>query len=195
MAESFRKPRLEPADRPDLPPTVGPMATRDAPRHRTRSSRRGPTNHQQSSSHHGREPGEVPILLDGTDDRWAWRRKIRADPRKARIYRVLIAVLGVLLVLLGAATGPLPGPGGIPLVLLGIAVWASEFEWAQRLMQWFKRKLHTFRRWSRPKQLLAWLIFFGCLGVIGYADLLIIGIPVWMPGTAADWLGRLPGVS
>jgi uncharacterized protein (TIGR02611 family) len=119
------------------------------------------------------------------------------DPRrsgKARIYRVLIAALGVLLVLLGAATGPLPGPGGIPLVLLGLAVWASEFEWAQRLMGWFKRLLHRFRGWSRSKQVLAWLIFFACLAAIGYADLLILGIPVWVPQTLADWLGRLPGV-
>jgi uncharacterized protein (TIGR02611 family) len=142
-----------------------------------------------------REPGDVPILLDRTDDRWEWRRKIRADPRKARIYRVLVAALGVLLILLGAVTGPLPGPGGIPLVLLGLAVWASEFEWAQRLMVWFKRRLHEFRGWSRPRQVLAWLTVFAGAGVLGYADLLVFGIPTWLPGPAAGWLDQLPGVS
>ncbi|QGN32471.1 PGPGW domain-containing protein [Microlunatus sp. Gsoil 973] len=192
------------------------MATRDAPSRRVQNDRRADVDLELTSNreagddpgarrdtggrrapghHRVRQPGDVPILLDGTDDRWAWRRKIRADPRKARIYRVLIAVLGVLLVLLGAATGPLPGPGGIPLVLLGLAVWASEFEWAQRLMSWFKRLLHRFRSWSRPKQLSAWLIFFACLGAIGYADLLVLGVPLWMPQALADGLGRLPGVS
>ena len=47
---------------------------------------------------------------------------------------------------LGFVTGPLPGPGGIPLVLLGLAIWSSEFEWAHKLMQWFKAQLHRFRR-------------------------------------------------
>lgn len=129
-----------------------------------------------------------------THDRWAWRRKIRADPRKVRVYRVLIAALGTLLILLGAVTGPLPGPGGIPLVLLGLAVWASEFAWAHRLMHRFKGWLHTFRGWSRRRQALAWVIFFACLAALGYADLLVLGVPTWVPRVAGDWLGRLPGV-
>lgn len=32
--------------------------------------------------------------------------------------------------------GWLPGPGGIPVFLLGIAILASEFAWADRLKQW-----------------------------------------------------------
>lgn len=167
-------------------PTVGRMAPPDAPG-RMRSSQRG-------------QAGRVPEHHDNTtppdrsEDRWAWRRKIRAHPQKARVYRVLIAVLGLLLVLLGAVTGPLPGPGGIPLVLLGLAVWASEFAWAHRVMQWFKGQLHKLRGWSRPRQLLAWLIFFGCLGLLGYADLAFLGVPTWFPGAVSGWLHGLPGI-
>jgi uncharacterized protein (TIGR02611 family) len=135
------------------------------------------------------------MVLDRSHDRWEWRRKIRADPQKVRIYRIVVAVVGLLLVLLGAVTGPLPGPGGIPLVLLGLAVWASEFRWAHRLMQWFKLQLHKFRSWSRPRQVVAWLIFFACLGVISYGYLVVAGVPIWLPHAAADWLGRLPGVN
>lgn len=129
-----------------------------------------------------------------SEDRWAWRRKIRADPHKARIYRVLVGALGTLLILLGVATGPLPGPGGIPLVLLGLAVWASEFAWAHRLMQWFKLQLHKFRGWSTSRQVLTWLILVVGVGVLGYADLLIFGVPSWMPQTITGWLDHLPGV-
>lgn len=164
------------------------MATRDAP------SRRVQDSEGRRLSHHARS-GERHILRDGTEDRWAWRRKIRSDPRKARIYRVLIALLGVLLILFGAVTGPLPGPGGIPLVLLGLAVWASEFEWAHRLMQRFKQQLHKLRGWSRPKQALAWVIFFVGLAAIGYGDLLVFGTPAWFPESVAAWLGHLPGVN
>lgn len=130
-----------------------------------------------------------------SEDRWAWRRKIRADPAKARVYRVVIGVLGTLLILLGVVTGPLPGPGGIPLVLLGLAVWASEFAWAHRLMQRFRTQLHKLRGWSRRKQALAWLILFVGIGVLCYADLLIFGAPGWLPRTIVDWLDRLPGVT
>jgi uncharacterized protein (TIGR02611 family) len=152
------------------------------------------TPEDERRTHRSHERGDVPVLLDKTDDRWAWRRKIRADPRKARIYRVGVAIAGLLLVILGAVTGPLPGPGGIPLVLLGLAVWASEFEWAQRLMQWFKAQLHKFRGWSRGKQALAWVIFFAVIGCIGYGYLLIVGVPVWLPEAIAGKLELLPGL-
>ncbi|QDP96859.1 hypothetical protein FOE78_13895 [Microlunatus elymi] len=154
-----------------------------------------PAVEEQAAVHPHRHPlGDHHVLIDRTEDRWEWRRKIRADPRKLHFYRIAVAIAGVLLILLGAATGPLPGPGGIPLVLLGLAVWASEFEWAHRLMQWFKRLLQRFRTWSRPRQVLAWVIFFAVIGALGYGYLLVIGMPVWMPGFVAGWLHHLPGV-
>lgn len=186
MAECFPNPRQEQVDGLFAAPTVGPMATPDAASRRMRSSHRG----QSTPAPEHRDTAETR-----TADRWAWRRRIRADPRKVRIYRVLIAVLGLLLILFGALTGPLPGPGGIPLVLLGLAVWASEFAWAHRVMQWLKLQLHKLRGWSRPRQALAWLIFFSCLGALGYADLLVFGVPTWVPPTIAAALHRLPGVA
>lgn len=42
-------------------------------------------------------------------------------------------IVGSLLILAAGLTGWLPGPGGIPLFLVGIAVLATEFEWAQRV--------------------------------------------------------------
>ena len=127
-------------------------------------------------------------------DRWAWRRRIRANRHQRRVYRGVIAAAGLLLVLLGLATGWLPGPGGIPLVLLGLAVWASEFRWAHRLMLRFKHGLHVFRSWSRSKQVLAWVVFFACCGLFGYSYLLVIGLPTWMPSEVDVLLQRLPGL-
>ena len=150
----------------------------------------------RSTEHHHHRPhlGDHHVLVDRTEDRWEWRRKIRADPHKLRFYRIGVAIAGLLLILLGAASGPLPGPGGIPLVLLGLAVWASEFEWAHRLMQWFKRLLQRFRTWSRPRQVVAWVIFFAVIGAFAYGYLLVIGMPVWLPHTVVGWLQHLPGL-
>ena len=86
--------------------------------------------HEQDHHHH--------VLIEPEEDRWRWRRRIRQNPRKLAFYRFGVAVAGLLLVCLGFVSGPIPGPGGIPLVLLGLAIWSSEFEWALRLMQWFK---------------------------------------------------------
>lgn len=110
------------------------------------------------------------------------------------MYRVAVAIAGALLIVLGAVSGPLPGPGGIPLVLLGLAVWASEFAWAHRLMHWFKEQLHVFRGWSRPRQVLAWVIFFVCIGILGYGYMAIIGVPSWLPQAISDQLHRVPGL-
>ena len=128
------------------------------------------------------------------EDRWRWRARVRANPIHLRIYRLLVGVVGLFFVVLGFLSGPIPGPGGIPLVLLGLAIWSSEFIWAQRLMVWFKAQLRRFRSWSRPQQTLAWVAFFACCGAFGYTYLLLLGAPAWMPAQAEAVLVRLPGV-
>jgi uncharacterized protein (TIGR02611 family) len=147
-----------------------------------------------SARAHRRHPHPHHVLIEPQEDRWRWRRKIRQNPHQLRIYRVGVAIAGTVLIALGLITGPLPGPGGIPLVLLGLAIWASEFEWAHRLMMVFKAQLHRFRGWSRPRQTLAWIIFFACCGLLGYAYMLALGVPAWMPTQVDRLLTRLPGV-
>jgi uncharacterized protein (TIGR02611 family) len=165
----------------------------DTVRHHPESDIRGPQDADRVDDPHRLAPA-LPRQLDRTHDRWEWRRKIRADPRKFHFYRIGVAIAGSLLIILGSITGPLPGPGGIPLMLLGLAVWASEFVWAHRLMQWFKQQLHKARHWSRRRQVLAWVIFFLTIGAIAYGYLAIIGVPGWLPHFAATWLRQLPGV-
>ncbi|MET1005274.1 MAG: PGPGW domain-containing protein [Propionibacteriaceae bacterium] len=134
------------------------------------------------------------ILIDAHEDRWHWRRKIRANPHQLRIYRVIVAIGGLLFVALGLVTGPLPGPGGIPLILLGIAIWSSEFEWAHRLMHFFKAQLKRFQSWTRWQQVGFWVAFFSFCGLCGYAFMLATGVPGWVPEAAGDVLQRLPGL-
>jgi uncharacterized protein (TIGR02611 family) len=128
------------------------------------------------------------------EDRWHWRRKIRQDPRKLAIYRLVVAVVGGLLIVLGFLTGWLPGPGGIPLVLLGLAILASEFSWAHRLMEYFKRQLHRFTAWPRWKQVLFWVAFVGCVALLIYAYMAAAGVPTWLPDAVRSALVRLPGL-
>lgn len=138
--------------------------------------------------------GSTSVAGHPHEDRWAWRRKIRANRHRHRVYRVVVGAAGTLLIVLGLVTGPLPGPGGIPLVLLGLAVWASEFVWAHRLMLRFTHALHVFRTWSRRRQALAWVVFLAACALLGYGYLLTIGLPGWAPERLDLLLERLPGV-
>jgi uncharacterized protein (TIGR02611 family) len=140
-------------------------------------------------------PGDLAAhVLEPHQDRWRWRRRIRASPVQHRVYRVVVGLVGLLLIVLGLVTGPIPGPGGIPLVLLGIAVWASEFAWAHRLMQVFKAQLHRYQTWSRWQQAGFWVVFLSFCGLCGYAFMLVLGIPAWVPATGDALLQRLPGL-
>ena len=149
----------------------------------------------------GRDPkgDRVPDPLDDQltarpVDRWAWRQRIRANPHQLRVYRAVIAAIGLLLVLLGLATGWLPGPGGIPLILGGLAVWASEFHWAHRLMLRLKHALHVYQSWSGRRKLLSWLVFLAACGLIGWGYLALVGPPAWIPVQVDRVLAVLPGV-
>jgi len=145
----------------------------------------------------GRDPHEHHlhhILIEPEEDCWRWRRKIREDQRKLVVYRFAVGFLGLILIVLGFIIAPLPGPGGTPLILLGLAVWSSEFEWAHQLMQWFKAKLRRYRTWSVAKKGLFWVTFFSCCGLLGYIYLVITGIPGWLPESVNVLLQRLPGL-
>jgi uncharacterized protein (TIGR02611 family) len=130
-------------------------------------------------------------------DRWAWRRKVRADPRRYQLYRVAVGILGGLLILVSGLIGWMPGPGGIALFLLGLAVLASEFHWARRLLDWARRQAHDANGWARRKPL--WVRWLGgaatVAGMVGAAWLLlvVVGIPSWVPGQVAAVLSLVPG--
>ena len=123
---------------------------------------------------------------------------MRADPRKRRLYRAAVAVVGGLMVVAGLLTGWLPGPGGIPLVLGGLAVLASEFSWARRLLERAKRHVHAFTEWAGSKPL--WMRWTGSVSAVAvvvgavYLGLVVLGTPELLPDAVTSTLVRLPGV-
>ena len=95
-------------------------------------------------------PEERHLLRDPQDeDDWEWRRRIRANPRWRPIYQGGVFVVGLVMVLGGLALVPLPGPGWL-IVILGIAIWASEFQPASRLLEFVKDKVRAWEQWLKP---------------------------------------------
>lgn len=52
--------------------------------------------------------------------------------------RVVLTVIGVLLMFTGAVITPIPGPWSLPILLAGLAVLASEYDWAKDVLEWVK---------------------------------------------------------
>ena len=65
---------------------------------------------------------------------------MRSKPGIGQAYRVGVFVAGLLCIALGFALAVLPGPLTIPPVLLGLWIWSTEFRFAERFFDSFKRK-------------------------------------------------------
>lgn len=107
-----------------------------------------PQRDNGSSNHDGDINGDGEISV-GESIRMH-RRLWRATPRPLR--RMIVAVLGGTLILLGALLVVLPGPFTLPLILLGLVVLASEYHWAERLLEKSRQRAAQAGRRLRRKR-------------------------------------------
>jgi uncharacterized protein (TIGR02611 family) len=59
--------------------------------------------------------------------------------------RVIATVIGLVLVVVGAAIIPIPGPWSLPVMLTGLAILASEYDWAEDVLDWSRHKARKAR--------------------------------------------------
>ena len=78
-----------------------------------------------------------------------WRARIRANPALHVVWRGVVFVVGLVCMAIGIALAALPGPLTIPPVLLGLWIWSTEFRFARRLFQSFRRKADA--AWQHAK--------------------------------------------
>ena len=99
-------------------------------------------------------------------------------------YRVAIGLLGAAVVLVGIALIPLPGPGWL-IVFAGLAILATEFVWAERLLNFARHKVRGWTDWvTRQSLLVRALIGLAGLALIAGLALLYValqGVPGWLP--------------
>lgn len=89
----------------------------------------------------------------------AWRR----TPKIIR--QLVVFLIGLIFILLAAITGPLPGPGGIPLFLIGIAILASEFTWAERIRDFILDIIKWCGAYYRQHVILGTIVLIVCISV------------------------------
>nr|WP_181541226.1 TIGR02611 family protein [Micromonospora saelicesensis] len=108
-----------------------------------------------------------------------WRERIsltldliRANPTGRIALKIFIAIAGALVVTIGIALIPLPGPGWL-LVIAGLGIWAVEYHWARRLLGFTRRHVHGWTRWVTRQSLLVRI-------VLGSVGLVFVATVVWL---------------
>jgi uncharacterized protein (TIGR02611 family) len=89
------------------------------------------------------------------------------------VKRWTIILVGGLIAIIGLVLMPLPGPGGTPVTLAGLAILSSEVPWARRLLERLKQRMAqgysgpqgSRQRWRRLS-LAAGLLAFWVVGGI-----------------------------
>lgn len=131
--------------------------------------------------------------MEPSRTRYRWRRLrttlalIRSNPTGRMALKTAVAIAGALVVALGIVLIPLPGPGWL-LVIGGLGIWAVEFHWARRLLEFTRRHVQSWTRWVKRQSLpvrfmiggmglcfvgcMAWLSLKYGLGIDVIADLL-----------------------
>jgi uncharacterized protein (TIGR02611 family) len=119
-----------------------------------------------------------------------WRRRLAGRRTVDHSYRIVVGIVGGIVVAFGLVTIPLPGPGWLT-VIAGLFVLATEFLWAERLLEFTKKHVHRWTGWvtSRPVWLRVLLAAATAAFVCGVLviTLHMTGVPDWVPGWVPLW--------
>ena len=141
------------------------------------------------------EPGEVAMAAnDAKSDRAAEQQEQALGSRapafiKARrvlhlSWQVGIFVVGLAVVVAGIIMLPLPGPGWV-VIFGGMAIWATEFVWAQLVLRWTKRKVTEAAQRALDPKVRRRNIILTVIGLVIVAA--ILGVYLWKFGFEMPW--------
>jgi len=122
---------------------------------------------------------EAPAIKRPRRPRWATR-----SPGRLALYRIGVALLGGLVLAVGVVLIPYPGPGWL-IVFAGLAVLATEFHWARRLLAFLRRRYNVWSAWLRRRH---WIV----RALAALFTLALVLATLWVLGAfslVGDWFG------
>jgi uncharacterized protein (TIGR02611 family) len=135
-------------------------------------------------THRTRERDPEPGLVDEIAERLGLRDRMRAHPALGPAYRLVVGLVGVAVIALGIVLLPLPGPGWL-VVFLGLGILATEFAWAERLLDYAKDRVRAWTRWlGRQRLVVKGLVGVGTMSIVAGAVAAYLawqGMPGWLP--------------
>jgi uncharacterized protein (TIGR02611 family) len=106
------------------------------------------------------------------------------DKLKRQTKRAAVGTIGGLLLLVGIVAIPYPGPGWL-IVFLALGILATEFDWAQRVLDFTKGKYDAWQNWLKKQPVYIKAIFWTLA-------LIVVTLTVWLLngyGLINEWLG------
>jgi uncharacterized protein (TIGR02611 family) len=120
----------------------------------------------------------------------AWRKRLAARRSVNHGYRIGVGIVGGLVVAFGLVTIPLPGPGWLT-VIAGLFVLATEFLWAERLLEFTKGHVKRWTDWVTAQPVWVRLLLAVATAAFVYGVLVVTlhltGVPDWVPGWCPVW--------
>ncbi|QQQ74221.1 TIGR02611 family protein [Saccharothrix sp. 6-C] len=98
----------------------------------------------------------------------------RRNPALNLAYRIGVGVVGGLVLVAGVLMIPYPGPGWL-VVFAGLAILATEFEWAGRVLRFAKRYYDAWVAWLRRQNLLVKALVLAATGLVVIATCWLLG--------------------
>ncbi|WP_175412839.1 TIGR02611 family protein [Streptomyces sp. TRM64462] len=99
-------------------------------------------------------------------------------------WQVGVFLIGLAVVVVGIIMLPLPGPGWF-VIFAGMAIWATEFVWAQLVLRWTKRKVTEAAQRALDPKVRRRNIILTTAGLIIAGAL--IAVYVWKFGIVMPW--------
>jgi uncharacterized protein (TIGR02611 family) len=116
---------------------------------------------------------------------WArWRDRLRERPKVEFGYRIAVALIGLAILGVGILAIPYPGPGWA-IVFVGLAILATEFDWARRLLAYTRERYDKVMAWFKAQGLWVQVLGAAVTAAVVVATLWLLGAV----GLFADLVG------
>ena len=138
-------------------------------------------------------PGEAAVASDetrpdGAQGEQGLGSKAPAFIKRRRAlhlsWQVGVFVIGLAVVVAGIVMLPLPGPGWV-VIFGGMAIWATEFVWAQLVLRWTKRKVTEAAQRALDPKVRRRNITLTAIGLVIVG--VLAGIYLWKFGVVMPW--------
>jgi len=111
------------------------------------------------------------------------------DKLRRHSKKVLIGIVGGIVALVGLVLVPYPGPGWL-IVFAGLAILATEFEFASRVLDYAKGKYDQWAAWLKSQNIYVRLAVLALTGIVIVATIWLLngfGIINNLLGLGLDW--------
>ena len=92
--------------------------------------------------------------------------------------------MGTAVLIAGIIAIPYPGPGWL-ILFAGLAILGTEFQWAQRVLQWTRERYDSWTAWLRRQRPVVRLVVILATGIFVLVTLWLVNVF----GLVAGWVG------